>query len=77
MPIYEYKCESCGKHFDFLAKRLTHTPDACPECGGKSLKKQLSTFSAKVASGASAPACPTGTCCPTGSCCPTGTCPLG
>ena len=31
MPIYEYKCESCGKHFDFLAKRLTHTPDACPE----------------------------------------------
>ena len=70
MPIYEYKCEQCGKQFDFLAKRLSERPETCPECGAVTLKKQLSTFSAKMgsSSGAANYSCPTGTCCPTGSC---------
>jgi len=71
MPIYEYKCEECGKRFDFLARRFTDNPDCCPKCGARELKKQLSAFNAGVASGSSASAsasCPTGTCCPTGAC---------
>ena len=73
MPIYEYKCEECGERFDFLAKRLSERPETCPQCGATTLKKKLSMFSAKVASGSGG-----GTSgCPTGSCCPTGTCSLG
>lgn len=71
MPIYEYKCEQCGSRFDFFAKRVSETPEKCPECGAKAVKKQLSTFTANVAGGGSAsdaPACPTGTCCPGGTC---------
>ena len=72
MPIYEYTCKTCGKHFDFLAKRLSERPDACPECGAKALKKMLSTFSTTTGP---APASPAGAC-PTGMCCPGGTCSL-
>jgi len=39
MPIYTYRCSSCGVQFD----RQQHFDDAplvkCPECGKKSLKK--------------------------------------
>jgi len=72
MPIYEYKCEQCGRQFDFLAKRLSDRPEACPDCGAPSLRKQLSTFSARIAVG------PTGgeSSCPSGTCCPGGTCSL-
>jgi len=74
MPIYEYKCSECGKTLDFLAKRLSDRPGACPECGGSTLKKQFSTFSSRVGNGAEATR---PTCSPTGTCCPTGACSLG
>ena len=73
MPIYEYKCEECGENFDFLAKRLSQKPEACPHCGAKTFKKQLSTFSANVATSSSSAA---SSCCPTGTCCPDGACSL-
>ncbi len=41
MPIYEYECLSCGKHFDFLQKIDDAPIKKCPECGGE-LKKLLS-----------------------------------
>jgi len=70
MPFYEYKCETCGEQFDFFARRISERPARCPECGGESLTKRLSCFSARVGSGSasSAASCPTGTCCPGGSC---------
>lgn len=70
MPIYEFKCGKCGARFDFLAKRFSDRPEACPECGASAPVKQLSTFSAHVASGSGtgAAACPAGTCCSTGAC---------
>lgn len=41
MPIYEYRCESCG----FLLEALQKVNEAllvrCPECGEDRLRKQL------------------------------------
>lgn len=41
MPIYAYKCESCGFAKDVLQK-MSDTPlTDCPQCGAASFKKQL------------------------------------
>ena len=41
MPIYAYKCESCGFAKDVLQK-ISDTPLAdCPTCGKPTFKKQL------------------------------------
>jgi putative FmdB family regulatory protein len=41
MPIYAYKCESCGFAKDVLQK-MSDTPlEVCPSCGAPAFKKQL------------------------------------
>ncbi len=41
MPIYAYKCESCGLAKDVLQK-ISETPlTDCPACGAPAFKKQL------------------------------------
>ena len=41
MPIYAYKCESCGFAKDVLQK-MSDTPlEVCPSCGASAFKKQL------------------------------------
>jgi putative FmdB family regulatory protein len=51
MPLFEYRCESCGHRFEQLT-RAGVTP-SCPKCQGEQLQKQLSTFAVSVqASGA-------------------------
>ena len=40
MPIYEYKCLSCGNLFEELVK-LTDTPD-CPSCKSGDLQRLIS-----------------------------------
>jgi putative FmdB family regulatory protein len=45
MPIYEFACPKCRKIYSFLSKRIN--PDrspACPKCGNKKLKKEMSGF---------------------------------
>ena len=45
MPIYEFKCISCGHVFEALVR--SSDPDAsleCPACSGRSLDRLLSTF---------------------------------
>lgn len=39
MPIYEYKCCSCGHLFEKIVK-LNESPD-CPECDSSDLEKQF------------------------------------
>lgn len=41
MPIYEYKCLSCGTHFERLQKSTDELLKTCGECGGQ-LQKQWS-----------------------------------
>ena len=74
MPLYEYQCAHCGAVFEQLMRSSADTPDACPACGGKKVKKQFSSFSASVHEH-TAPPCASGGC-PTGSC-GGGSCPFG
>jgi putative FmdB family regulatory protein len=43
MPIYEYRCNACGRTFAFLygVARDSHDP-ACPACQGKDLARLIS-----------------------------------
>lgn len=39
MPIYTYRCESCGFQFDKTQKFSDNPLTQCPECGKKTLRK--------------------------------------
>ncbi|MBA3595602.1 MAG: zinc ribbon domain-containing protein [Polaromonas sp.] len=41
MPIYAYKCESCGHQKDVLQKMSDAPLNDCPVCGAPAFKKQL------------------------------------
>ena len=41
MPIYAYKCESCGHAKDVLQKMSDAPLSVCPTCGTATFKKQL------------------------------------
>ena len=41
MPIYAYKCESCGFAKDVLQKMSDASLSVCPQCNAPSFKKQL------------------------------------
>lgn len=41
MPIYAYKCESCGFAKDVLQKMSDPLLTDCPSCGAAAFKKQL------------------------------------
>jgi putative FmdB family regulatory protein len=41
MPLYEYRCESCERRFEFLQGMSEAPIVVCPECGGE-LKRLFS-----------------------------------
>lgn len=41
MPIYAYKCESCGHAKDVLQKMSDDPLTVCPHCGASTFRKQL------------------------------------
>jgi len=43
MPLYDYLCRACGHEFEALV-RAGASPSECPECHGRDLERQLSTF---------------------------------
>ena len=55
MPIYEYTCQNCRRHFDLLV-RGGELP-TCPHCQSQQLAKELSLPAAHVASGSQLPVC--------------------
>ena len=46
MPMYEYRCQVCGKHFEML-RRITEADRdlECPECRSTAVERLLSAFS--------------------------------
>jgi putative FmdB family regulatory protein len=42
MPIYEYRCTSCGHQKDHLQKLSDPALTTCPACGQETYAKQLS-----------------------------------
>src|SRR5574343_1891645 len=41
MPIYAYRCESCGHAKDVLQKMSDPVLTTCPSCGAEAFSKQL------------------------------------
>ena len=41
MPIYEYRCASCGHQQEFLQKVSDPPPAVCPQCKQSSLSKMV------------------------------------
>ncbi len=67
MPIYEYRCDSCGTKFEKLMRGATDRDGLrCPDCGELDLSQQFSTFAARAngsaAAAAEMPSCPSGMC---------------
>jgi putative FmdB family regulatory protein len=50
MPIYEYRCEECGKKSSALLPSFSSPDPLCPHCGKAGLRRLVSTF-ATVSSG--------------------------
>lgn len=44
MPIYEYRCEDCGKRSSALLGSYASPDPACPSCGKKRLRRLVSSF---------------------------------
>jgi len=51
MPLYEYRCEKCGRQYESY-KRLSEEKkdETCPACGGRAEKMGISLFTSKGAS---------------------------
>lgn len=41
MPIYSYRCETCGHQQDVLQKMSDPLLTVCPSCGASTLRKQV------------------------------------
>ena len=53
MPVYEYKCDTCGKISEFLENSSKRAKRSCVHCGGTKLTRQFSIFSAGITGGES------------------------
>ena len=49
MPLFEYACRRCDRHFEVLV-RGTDTPQ-CPSCHSTELDRQQSVFAARTQGG--------------------------
>jgi putative FmdB family regulatory protein len=45
LPLFEFKCKTCGRKFTALVGMLADSaPPTCPSCGGTELTKLMSRF---------------------------------
>ena len=63
MPIFEYRCESCGHKFEAIL--FGEQKAECPQCHTEKLEQQLSTFAVNTKSNSPSPAagCGQSNCC--------------
>ncbi|MBP8304524.1 MAG: zinc ribbon domain-containing protein [Phycisphaerae bacterium] len=77
MPLFEYRCQSCGHVAEFLEKGRARNKHVCPQCKSPDLKKLPSGFAVgrSPEPPASCPSCPGAPCSPDR--CGMGDCPMG
>jgi putative FmdB family regulatory protein len=47
MPLYEYRCRTCGKGFELLRRMSEADRDLqCPDCRSEEIERLFSTFAA-------------------------------
>ncbi len=51
MPIYEYRCESCGHEMEVMQRMSDAPPKNCPACGKPTLKKKISAAGFRLSGG--------------------------
>ena len=51
MPIYEYRCESCGHELEAVQKLSEDALVTCPKCSNNSLKKRISAAGFRLKGG--------------------------
>jgi len=59
VPLYEYRCASCGSRFEVL-RRMGQGSEGitCPQCGQAKVEKEFSTFAgASAGNGGSSGGC--------------------
>ncbi len=42
MPIYDYKCQECGRVSEIFLRSSDNENISCPNCGSKNLKRLIS-----------------------------------
>lgn len=58
MPMYEYRCASCGHLFEELVFRPSDEKELkCPACGAEELERMMSAFSSSNKDGSSGSKC--------------------
>jgi len=46
MPMYEYRCQTCGERFEMLRRMADADRELeCPECRSREVERLLSAFS--------------------------------
>lgn len=51
MPIYEFRCQSCGHRFERLQKISEPDPERCPECGAPEVARLISPAAFRLKGG--------------------------
>ena len=44
MPLFDFRCPSCGHVFETLVRAQDPAPAACPSCGKAGLERLLASF---------------------------------
>ncbi len=44
MPLYDFRCRSCGGEFEALVRSQDGSGPRCPACNGSDLEQLLSSF---------------------------------
>jgi putative FmdB family regulatory protein len=56
MPIFEFVCQECRQPFEELVRSSSAVEEVvCPSCGSRQVRKQISTFAARVTNSAFSP----------------------
>ena len=51
MPIYKYRCQTCGKQMEVIAKMSDKPPSVCKYCGDARLEKAVARTAFRLSGG--------------------------